>query len=88
MVVWSGGIIWCLLGIARWFAIGTPVPLVRAGIGIKHDDAVIAVTVGDEYFIGFGIDFSVRRAAEPGSVGAAGLRPRLPICNNELSIFE
>ena len=33
-------------------AVGAPHPLERAGIRVEHDDAVIAVAVGDEQLVG------------------------------------
>src|SRR5262249_53157762 len=34
------------LGIARWLSIGAPMTLVSAGIRVKHDDAMVAITIG------------------------------------------
>jgi hypothetical protein len=73
-----------LLGIARRLAIGAPMPFVSTSVGIEHDDAVIAVAVGDEHFVSGGIDLSVGRAAETRRISAAGLRAGLPICSTNL----
>src|SRR6185436_4874856 len=37
--------------VVRLLAVGTPVALVRAGVGVENDDATIAVAVGDEDFV-------------------------------------
>src|SRR5437016_8743831 len=42
-------------------AIGAPVALVLAGVGIEHDHAVIAVAVRDDQFIGLLVDEQLGR---------------------------
>ena len=44
------------VGVVRLVAIGAPMPLVLAGVGVEHDDAFVAVAVGDVQLIGFRID--------------------------------
>src|SRR6185503_9248144 len=46
------GVVGRLLVIVRRVAVSAPVPLVGASGGIKHDDAAIAVAVGNEDFVG------------------------------------
>src|SRR5688572_30819461 len=46
-----------------WRAVRTPVPLVRTGIRIKHDDATVA-GVGDEDFVRLGVYLNGRRALQ------------------------
>src|SRR5689334_2135461 len=62
--------------------------LVSAGIGVKHNDAMVAVTVGDENFVGRWIDFRVGRAAEPRGIGAAGLWAGLSDLQYEFSVLR
>src|SRR3954469_9241770 len=61
------------LGLAR----SRPVPLVSAGRGIEHDDAVVDEAVGDEDLGGGRIEIDGGRAIEPGRAvvvaGCAGL---------------
>src|SRR2546427_8235836 len=40
-------VVWTKIGVIRLVAIGAPVALVFAGIGIIHDDAMVAVPIGD-----------------------------------------
>src|SRR6185437_2391884 len=67
-------------------AVGAPVPLIRARVGIEDDDAVIAVAVRDVDFIGGGIDLGVGRTAELRRVVAGGLRAGLADLQDDLSV--
>ena len=40
------------IGVVRLLAVRAPMPLVRAGVGVEHDHAAIAVAVGDVHFVG------------------------------------
>ena len=40
------------VGVVGLVAVSAPMPLVLAGVGIEHDHAVIAVTIGDIQLIG------------------------------------
>src|ERR1700685_3538161 len=54
-------------------AISAPVALVRAGIGVKHNDAPVAVAIGDEDLVGFRIHTDSRGPVQIfGIVAAAG----------------
>jgi hypothetical protein len=64
------------------------VALVGAGVGIKHDDAMIAVTVGNEDFIGRWVDFRIGRPAQAARIGAACLRSGFADLQHELSVLS
>ena len=51
-------------------------------VGVEHDDAVIAVAVGDIDLVGRRVDLDIGRAAEQrGVVAALVCGPFLPICS-------
>src|ERR1700722_18537847 len=67
-------------------AVGTPMALVLAGIGIKNDYAMVGVTIGDVNLIGLLVDKRFRREPEIFNVvaafaviGFANLHQELPI---------
>ena len=72
--------------VAGLVAVGTPVALVRAGRGIEHNDAPVAITVGDEQFVGGGIDHHVGGAAEAFGVVRPLRRSRLADAHDELAV--
>jgi hypothetical protein len=49
----------------------TPHALERAGIGVVHDDAMVAIAIGYEQLIGGRVDPAVGRAMNVGGVGVA-----------------
>src|SRR5580700_7195819 len=51
--------------VARLLAVGAPVPLVGAGLGIEHHDPAIGIAVGGKDLLGGDIDRDIRRRAEP-----------------------
>src|SRR5207237_10147517 len=58
--------------LAAWrLAKGAPHPLERAGVRVEDDDAVIAVTVGYEQFVGWRMDPGVGGAVHIDRVGIA-----------------
>src|SRR5215831_11369637 len=58
--------------LAAWrLAKGAPHPLERAGVRVEDDDAVIAVTVGYEQFVGWRMDQGVGGAVHIDRVGIA-----------------
>ena len=59
------------IGVVRLLAVRAPVALVRAGVGVEHDDAAVAVAVGDVHLVGGEIDFRFGRAIEVRRVGVA-----------------
>src|SRR5688572_30800675 len=58
-------------GVIGFRAVGAPVALVLAGIGVENDDAAIAVAVGDVGLVGRGIDEDLRRPPQMFRVVAA-----------------
>ena len=50
------GIVITEVGVVGLVAVGAPVALVLAGVGVEDDDAAIAVAVGHVHFIGLRID--------------------------------
>src|SRR5204862_7435448 len=57
--------------VARPAAVGAPMPLVLAGVGIQDDDAAIAVTVADVDLVGRDVFPDLRRLPEVAGVVAA-----------------
>src|SRR6185437_16153701 len=51
-----------------------PIALEGPGVGVEHDDTVVAVAVGDEQLVRFLVDLHGRRLAELGGVVAASAR--------------
>ena len=49
------------IGVVRFVAVRTPETLQFAGIGVEHHDALVAITVCNIGFIGFGIERLFRR---------------------------
>jgi hypothetical protein len=62
------------------------VALVLAGFGVEHDDAVIAVAVGDVELVGVLVHERLGREPEVGNVVAAFARRRLPDLHQEFSV--
>src|SRR5579871_2884609 len=66
-----GGIIRRQLGVVGFVAIGAPMTLISAGIGVIHDHAPVAVTVGDIKLVGLGVHQRLGRQPEVGGVVAS-----------------
>src|SRR3954470_17885055 len=73
-----------LLVVVRRLAVSPPVPLVGAGGGVEHDDAAVAVAVGDVDFVGGVVDGGLGGLAELGGVVAALGRRYLADLHHEL----
>src|SRR5258708_14574852 len=69
-------------------AIGAPVALVLAGVGIEHDHAVIAVAVRDDQLIGFLVDEQLGRTLDMLGVFAALTLAGLADLHQEFSILS
>src|SRR5438445_8622944 len=82
----SIGIVGRLLVITGRLAVGTPVPLVGAGRRIEHDDAAIAVAVGNEDFVGVLVDRGLGGLAELRGVTGALARRDLADLHHELAV--
>src|SRR5882762_4879416 len=50
--------------VVRLVPVGSPMPLVLPGVGVKHDDTFVAIPVGDVQFIRLRIDEHFRRPFE------------------------
>ncbi len=59
--------------VGRFLAVGAPVSLVGAGVGVEHDHTVVEIAVGDVDLVGLGIDLGIRRLAQPRHIVAVGL---------------
>ena len=80
------GIVRRLLVVVRRLAIGAPVSLVRAGPGVEHDDAAVAVTVGDIDLVGLLVDGHFGGPPQLRGVVASLARPILPDLHHEFSV--
>jgi hypothetical protein len=81
------GLVHFYLGLRlRCLAVGAPMPLVRAGRGVEHDDAVVAVAVGDVDLVRRAIDPDVGRRAQLRGVVIAAARAGLADLHHELAV--
>ncbi len=74
------GIVGARVGVVGLVAVGAPMPLVLAGIGVEHDHAMIPVAVGDIQLIGLGIDERLGGQPQILDIVAAFALLGLPIC--------
>src|SRR5882672_11406228 len=68
-------------------AVGAPVALHPAGVGVEHGDALVLVAVGDERLVGLRVDEDLRRAAEVLQVVAALVVAVLAHLQQELAVL-
>ena len=61
------------VGVVRLVAVGAPVALHLAGVGVEHGDALVAVAVGDVGLVGLRIDPDLGDAAEILQIVAAAV---------------
>ena len=59
-----GRIVGTEVGVVRPIAIGAPIALHLAGVGVDHRHALVEIAVGDVGLVGLGIDPNLRDAAE------------------------
>jgi len=84
---------WCVrvviagVGVVRFVPIGAPMPLVLSGIGVEHDDALVAIPIGDVQFIRLRIDEHFRRSFQVFGVVAAFAFERMPDLHQEFSVL-
>ena len=69
-------------------AVGAPVPLVLAGVGVEHDDAMVAVAVGDVQLVGLLVDEGLGRQPQIRDVVAALARSRLADLHQEFAVLR
>ena len=67
-------------------AVGAPVALVLAGVGVEHRDPAVAVAVGDVHLVGLGVDVDLGRLAEVREVVAALALPVPADLQQELAV--
>src|SRR5215831_13545491 len=70
------------------FAVGAPVPLVFAGIRVKHNNTMVAVPVGDIDFICFFIDENLRWQPEVLNIVTSLACSGLPDLHQEFSVLS
>src|SRR4030088_1730782 len=80
------GIVRRLLVVVRRLAVGAPMPLVGAGGGIEHDDAAVAVAIGDIDFVGVLVYSGFSGLAELRGVVAALARRDLADLHHEFAV--
>src|SRR6185503_619986 len=81
-----GRIVWRRLLVAGRFAIGAPVALVGAGLGIEHDHTPVAVAIGREHFLRGDVHRNVgRRPQSLGRIAVVALA-RLADLQDELAL--
>src|SRR5215471_5207605 len=69
--------------IVRLLSVSSPVPLVRAGLRIKNNDAVVEVPVCYEQFIGLRVNEEAGRSSEVRGVVAAPILSRMTNLHQE-----
>ena len=72
--------------VGRRFAVSAPHPLDRAGVGIEHRDAMIAITVGGIDFVGVLVELERGDLAELAEIGARCQRPALADLFDEFAV--
>ena len=70
----------------RPFGECAPHPLERSGVGIEHDDAVVAVPVGDEHLVGRRMDPGVGGAMQVPRIGVSLALVALPDLQDQLAV--
>ena len=75
------------VGVVRLVAVGAPVALHLAGVGIEHGDALVVVAVGDIGLVGLRIDPDLGHAAEILQVVAAAVLAELADLQQELAVL-
>ena len=73
--------------VVHW-AVGerAPHPLERSGVRVEHDDAVIAVSVGDEHLVGRGMHPCVGGAMQIPRVGVPLALVAVPDLQDQLAV--
>src|SRR5436190_15497346 len=84
----AGRIVRRRLLVAWLVAIGAPVALVGAGLGVKHHHAAVRVAVGGKHFLRRFVDGNVCRRAKPlGRIAVVSL-PLLPDLQDKLAVHR
>src|SRR6266550_3260326 len=74
--------------VVRLVPVGAPMPLVLPRVGVKHDDAFVAIPVGDVQFIRLRIDEHFRRPFQVFSIVAAFALERMADLHQEFSVLR
>src|SRR6266404_4773035 len=85
---WIVGIVAAKRRVFGLMAIGAPVALVLAGVGIEHDHPVIAVAVRDDQFIGLLVDEQLGRTLDILGVVAALTLAGLADLHQEFAVLS
>src|SRR2546426_8862896 len=72
--------------VLRLVAVGAPVALVGAGVGVEHDDAAVAVAVGNKHLVGLVIHGDACRPAQVRCVVAVDGHATLADLEQKLSV--
>ena len=75
------------VGVVRLVAVGAPVALHLAGVGVDHRDALVEVAVGDVGLVGLRVDPDLGDAAEVLEVVAAGVLAEPADLHQELAVL-
>ena len=81
------GIVRAEVGVVRLVAVGAPVALHLAGVGVEHGDALVEIAVRDIGFVGFRIDPDLGDAAEILQVVAAAVLAEVADLHQELAVL-
>src|SRR5437899_1394022 len=73
--------------VVRLVAVGAPVALVGAGVGVEHDDAAVAVAVGNKHLVGLVIHGDAGRPAQVRCVVAVDGHAALADLQQKLSVL-
>src|SRR6266576_65871 len=74
--------------VVRLVPVGAPMPLVLPRVGVEHDDAFVAIPIGDVQFICLRIDEHFRRTFQVLDVVAALALERMPDLHQEFSVLR
>ena len=75
------------IGVVRLVAVGAPVALHLAGVGVEHGDALVAIAVGDIGLVGLRIDPDLGDAAEILQIVAAAVLAEVADLQQELAVL-
>ena len=82
------GIVASEVGVVRLVAVGAPVALELAGVGVEHDDALVAVAVGDVGLVLLLVDGDLGDHAEVLGAVAVDRHALLADLHQELAVLR
>ena len=74
--------------VVRLIAVGAPVALYLAGIGVEHSHALVEIAVGNIRLVGLRVDPDLRHSAKILEIVAAGVLARATHLHQKLSVFR